>query len=94
MKRSTGGVVKRWQKRYFVVSGHYLTYAANVDAAHATPKATIDLLALQSCSVKRGTFITLGFSDGMELVLQAATEEEAAGWHEVLDSFSKHQSRR
>jgi hypothetical protein len=86
MKRSTG-TLKRWQKRYFVVGGHYLKYAANEQAARATPKATIDLHALQSCKLGPDTFVAMHFIDGMELELQAATKEEAAEWHEVLAQF-------
>jgi acyl transferase domain-containing protein len=93
MKRSTG-TLKRWQKRYFVVGGHYLKYAANEQAARATPKATIDLHALQSCRLGPDTFITLHFSDGVELELQAATEKEAEGWHEVLAQFEMPVGRK
>jgi hypothetical protein len=86
MKRSTGAL-RRWQRRYFVVGGHYLKYADNEDAAHSDPKATMDLHALQTCTIKRGTFVTLCFTDKMLLELQALSLEEAEGWHEVLAQF-------
>jgi GTPase SAR1 family protein len=88
MKRSTG-VLKRWQKRYFVIGGHYLKYADSEDAAHASPKATVDLHALKSCTIKRSTFMTLRFDDKVVLEMQASTAEEATGWHEVLVQFEQ-----
>jgi hypothetical protein len=83
MKRSTG-VLKRWQQRYFVVAGHYLKYADSEDAVLASPKATVDLNALKSCTITRGVFLMLTFEDSMALELQTATAEEAQGWHDVL----------
>jgi hypothetical protein len=93
LKRSTGAL-KRWQKRYFVVGGHYLKYADDEDSAHTKPKATVDLNALQQCMIKRGTFITLRFNDDAVLEIQAATAQEAAGWREVLVAFEQATERK
>jgi hypothetical protein len=54
----------------------------------ASPKATVDLNALQGCTIDRGTFLKLTFEDSMALELQAATAEEAESWHGVLVGFS------
>ena len=43
LKRSTG-LVKRWQKRYFAVAGHYLKYADSEQAVRKAPKATVDAM--------------------------------------------------
>jgi hypothetical protein len=93
LKRSTG-VLKRWQQRYFVVAGHYLKYADTKEAVIANPKATVDLNALQACTIDRGTFLKLTFGDSMSLELQATTVEEAEGWHEVLVEFSPSNGTR
>jgi hypothetical protein len=93
LKRSTGAL-KRWQKRYFVVGGHYLKYADDEDSAHTKPKATVDLNALQQCTIKRGTFIMLRFNDDAVLEIQAATTQEAAGWREVLVVFEQATERK
>ena len=93
LKRSTG-VVKRWQPRYFVVAGHYLKYADTEEAVIASPKATVDLTALRSCTIDRGAFLKLAFTDSMSLELQAATAEEANAWHEVLADFAPKSSER
>jgi GTPase SAR1 family protein len=94
LKRSSG-LVKRWQKRYFAITGNYLKYADTEDAVFTDPKAVIDLhaLAMQSAepkgvSIERGTFVRLCFVDGKGLELQAATEEAAATWHEVFEGFA------
>jgi hypothetical protein len=29
LKKKSSGVIKRWQKRYFVIKGHYMSYYDN-----------------------------------------------------------------
>jgi hypothetical protein len=93
LKLSTGAF-KRWQSRYFVVAGHNLKYASTQETVIASPKATVDLNALEGCVITRGTFLSLNFIDGMALELQAATMEEAEGWHELLAGFAPESGER
>jgi hypothetical protein len=45
LQKLSTGAIKRWQKRYFVVAGHYLNYTEDEDHAqeHDAIKASIDL---------------------------------------------------
>ena len=87
MKLSSGAF-RRWQKRYFVVAGHYLKYGSSKQAAMTEPKATIDLHALTQCSLELSKFLRLCFVDGMVLELQADEPMVAADWHELLMQFA------
>jgi hypothetical protein len=60
----------------------------------ASPKATVDLNALQVCTITRGAFLKLTFDDSMALELQAATAEEAEEWHAVLAGFAPKSNER
>jgi hypothetical protein len=90
LKRSKG-VIKRWQKRYFVVAGNYLKYSDSEVAARDSPRASVDLRALHQCTLGPGAFVTLNFGD-LVLELQAATEEDAGAWYEVLARFEQAKS--
>jgi hypothetical protein len=87
LKHSSGTRMRRWQRRYFAVAGHYLKYADNEEKVQAAPKATVDLQALQMCTLERGQFLSLYFNDSLVLELQAATLDEAEAWHDMLQSF-------
>ena len=48
LKKHSSGVIKRWQKRYFAIKGHYLNYYENENMGDKQLKGTIDLLNLQA----------------------------------------------
>jgi hypothetical protein len=52
MAKQSSGSVKRWQKRYFVASGHYIKYYDSKQAFEAgeMPKGAIDLALIDSIS--------------------------------------------
>jgi hypothetical protein len=48
LKKHSSGVIKRWQKRYFAIKGHYMNYYENENMGDKQLKGTIDLLNLQA----------------------------------------------
>jgi hypothetical protein len=85
LRKRSNGTFKRWQKRYFRAAGHYLSYGDDQASACNSPKAAIDLHALQEVKLQEGTLILiLEFQDGMMLELQAASEKAATDWLEAL----------
>lgn len=86
LSKKSGGVVKRWQKRYFEVAGHYLKYADDQDSIKNTDiKSAMDLSHLMSVSVIDREITFQIFSD--EILLQAPDVEEAQAWAKVLAAF-------
>jgi hypothetical protein len=86
MKHSSG-VLKKWQRRYFTIAGHYLKYGTSREAVVATPKAVIDLNSLTSCTIEQTVLLELEFADRMKLELQAETPDEANDWFVTLQLF-------
>jgi hypothetical protein len=85
-KKSTG-VIKRWQKRYFEIAGHYLKCSQDEGSIgdESSIKSAIDLNKLTICQ-REGNVITLKLgSETCEL--QAPNEEETQLWHQVFETF-------
>jgi hypothetical protein len=51
LKKHSTGIIKRWQKRYFAVKGHYLNYYENENMGDKQLKGTIDLEKLQAAGL-------------------------------------------
>jgi len=95
LKQSSGRFAKRWQRRYFQVSGKYLRYFASGDA-EGGPKGAIRLCDL--CRVEReacppppstasAQLITLVFTDGSHYLLKAGADaREASEWVRGLEA--------
>ena len=81
--------MQRWQKRYFVLAGHYLKYANTPEdldkQENVKVKSAIDLSGTKTvtCSSREIT-IHVGAT---VVELQAATPEIAQEWKEVLSPF-------
>jgi ankyrin repeat protein len=67
LAKQTTGFRKRWQNRFFVLSGHYLKYYE--DQKQATTKGVIDINELEVCQMEAdGTTLLLKFSaDGFDV---------------------------
>jgi len=50
LKKHSTGMIKRWQKRYFTIAGHYMKYYEDEAKDEKTLKGTIDIAGLQSAS--------------------------------------------
>ena len=90
----------RWQKRYFVLRGHYMTYfKTEQDAGNdkQQPQASVDLYALDAADDKFPEA-----KDGFEFLLQsieggfgtyqlkADTEEERDQWVGAIRAHAEH----
>jgi hypothetical protein len=77
--------MKRWQDRFFCLSGHYLKYFS-IDSQGGRGvelKGTIDLNHLTTIQ-RDFEVIKLGKASGEMTHLKAKTQEEAAEWHQIL----------
>jgi hypothetical protein len=85
LKKKSSGVIKRWQKRYFVIKGHYMSYYDNPqNLTEKDIKGTIDLHGLQAVgltSVKGEIQLII---DSETTMLHADTPDEAQKWVDVL----------
>jgi hypothetical protein len=78
--------MKKWQKRYFAISAHYLKYASTQQEVEAMDiKAALDLAKLTNCVVK-GAELTLHFGTD-EHLLKADDDVGAAEWAKALQTF-------
>jgi hypothetical protein len=85
-KKSTG-VMKRWQKRYFEVAGHYLKCSQDEGSINdeGSIKSAIDLGKLTKCE-RQGEILTLKLgSETCEL--QGPNDEETQLWCKVFETF-------
>ena len=83
-KKSTGAVFSRWQKRYFVVSGHYLKYFLSDDATEAGDvQAAYDLKHVSDVTVNGHEFQLQ--ADGQAFFVRADSAEVASQWVAVIN---------
>jgi hypothetical protein len=84
-KKSTG-VIKRWQKRYFEIAGHYLKYSQDERSINEISiRSSVNLYRLTACKYE-GNFITLTL--GSETTeLQGPNEEETHLWFTVFEGI-------
>jgi MOB kinase activator 1 len=90
LEKLSSGLVKRWQKRYFVTTGHYLNYSESEQDAQTGSgiKSSIDLVSASSAvsNTEKKCEFTLNLADE-SLRFKAETEEEAECWVTALESF-------
>jgi hypothetical protein len=58
------GRLKRWQKRYFVLSGHYLKYYSSANTSSESVKGAIDIREVTSCTPSEHDEMVLVHRDG------------------------------
>ena len=78
LKKHSTGIMKRWQARWFAVSGHYLKYYEDDTKSDKKLKGTIDLTHLQAV----GQTLVVGeiqlIIAGDTVLLRAESEADAA----------------
>jgi hypothetical protein len=84
LKKHSSGVIKRWQKRFFAIKGHYLNYYENENMSDTQLKGTIDLQKMQACGLTqvRGEFQLI--VDGTTTMFRADDAETAQKWIESI----------
>jgi hypothetical protein len=87
MKKHSTGMIKRWQRRYFAVKGHYLSYYENENMADTELKGTIDLQNLQAVGLTSTEGELQVIVDGVTTMFRADTKAEAQKWVDTLESF-------
>jgi hypothetical protein len=87
MKKHSTGLIKRWQKRYFAVKGHYLNYYENENMADTELKGTIDLQNLQAVGLTATDGELQVIVDGVSTMFRCETKAEAQKWVDSLDNF-------
>jgi hypothetical protein len=80
LQKQSSGTFKQWQKRYFRLSGHYLSYYA--DEKTDEVKGACDLNTVTLC-VHEALSIRVT-APGQELLLRAASAEDAEKWQTSL----------
>jgi MOB kinase activator 1 len=89
LEKLSSGLVKRWQKRYFVMTGHYLNYSENEQDAQTGNgvKSSIDLVSATSVEVsEKITEFTLNLG-AESFRFKAEGEDEAERWVASLETF-------
>jgi serine/threonine protein kinase len=80
LEKQSSGAVKKWQSRYFEISGHYLNYYEKREArSEQAVKGAFDLKHIQEVSAA-ATSITIEVDDGSTVKLRSASEEVAKLW--------------
>jgi hypothetical protein len=84
LQKLSTGAIKRWQKRYFVVAGHYLNYTDDEDHAqeHDAIKASIDLFNVTEYTASDNK-ITLAVGTEKHQ-FKAEDQADAAEWLNVM----------
>jgi hypothetical protein len=80
LEKQSSGTFKQWQKRYFRLSGHYLTYYA--DEKTDEVKGACDLNTVTLCVHEELSIRVI--APGQELLLRAALAEDAEKWQTSL----------
>jgi hypothetical protein len=89
LNKRSDGLVKRWQKRYFTLSGHHLSYFIN-QPCNGDPspdlKGNYDLRTLSGTDVDDRRLILQfdGSFSACTCELQADTKADAVGWQNAL----------
>jgi hypothetical protein len=90
LEKKASGVTKRWQSRYFELSGHYLRYYDKKDAASESVKGAVDLKALLTIAAQ-GSHILIVVSGHQKIELKAPSPQAAETWvaqiEEVCDAL-------
>ena len=80
-KRSTKAISGRWQRRYFTLAGHYLSYRDSEASAQAeASKASIDLKSIERVSRAKTEIKLRERNHGEVFRLKASSENEAEAW--------------
>jgi tetratricopeptide (TPR) repeat protein len=92
LEKLSSGTVKKWQSRYFEISGHYLNYYEKKEArSEQAVKGAFDLKHIREVSAA-ATSITIEVNDGSTVDLRGASEEVARLWvveiKQVVESLS------
>lgn len=95
LQKLSSGTVKRWQSRYFELSGHYLKYFEEKGKKDGSEeegiKGTIDLENLCFCTVE-GSELHLEMTDGegvLEIKLKAKSGQNAITWADEINAAVK-----
>ena len=87
LEKKSSGFMKKWQKRTFDITGHYLKYSASAGQAHDLEvRSAYDLNQLASVTVN-GKEISLNFHDGETLLLRAEGDTVAKEVASVVNDF-------
>ena len=92
LEKRSSGIIKRWQWRYFSITGHYLRYSA---AKGAPVQSAYDLNHITKAEIKERELVLeisvreAGARGGLIAIvnLRAATAEEAKKWFDVIVTF-------
>eukprot|EP00935_MAST-01C_sp_MAST-1C-sp1_P002874 g2874.t1 len=88
-KESAGMLRKKWQSRYFELSGHYLKYYENKQTmSDKTIKGTIDVKDMSEVTAQKDGGIVIALSDGQSTIKlrhPSKTEDSAASWIDAID---------
>jgi hypothetical protein len=84
LDKLSSGTVKRYQSRYFEISGHYMTYYAT-SGSKQTLKGSIDLSMLKTVGVADKDILML-MKDSRRATLRARSNENAEQWKEEITS--------
>jgi tetratricopeptide (TPR) repeat protein len=80
LEKQSSGTVKKWQSRYFEISGHYLNYYDKKEArSEQAVKGAFDLNHIREVNAA-ATSITIEVNDGSTVNLRGASEEVARLW--------------
>jgi hypothetical protein len=92
LRKRSSGIISRWQRRYFAVTGRQLIYADDNEALMSgSTKGSLDLTV--AAITRKKQFLTLTFPDAKQLELQAESEEWAVAWEEAMQEASSSGSR-
>lgn len=85
LKKHSTGLLKRWQKRYFCVAGHYMKYYDDETKNEKALKGTIDLNGLQAASQTAMEGELQLIIKGETIILHADSASEAQRWTNILE---------
>eukprot|EP00937_MAST-01D_sp_MAST-1D-sp2_P004266 g4266.t1 len=85
LKKHSTGLIKRWQKRYFTIAGHYMKYYDDETKNEKALKGTIDLNGLQSAAQTALEGELQLVIKGETIILHAESAADGARWINILE---------
>ena len=86
-QKQSSGLVKKFQSRYFVLSGHYLRYYENKDSndRNEQPKGVVDLNDVRTVAVADDDLITIVMKESeRQILIKASSANSAVVWRDAL----------
>ena len=87
LEKESSGMLKKWQRRYFELSGHYLKYYENKQTkSDETAKGKIDVHEISEMALGKDGVMVIVMKDGGKIKLRhpSGTRESSALWADAV----------